>query len=64
MRCFWTTLLQTPLSWAFIVLLAGVGIAGFIEYVPPVWHDRALVVVAAIGVSVALVCCGFLSAPG
>jgi hypothetical protein len=64
MRCFWITLLQTPLSWAFIMLFAGVGIIGFIEYVPPTWHDRALVVVAATGVSVALVCCGLLSAPG
>jgi hypothetical protein len=64
MRCFWIMLLQAPLSWAFIVLFAGVGIVGFREYVPPVWHDRALVAVAAIGVSVGLICCGLLSTPG
>jgi hypothetical protein len=54
MRCFWITLLQTPMSWAFIVPFAGIGIVGFSEYVPPTWHNQALVVVAATGISVAL----------
>ena len=64
MRCFWITLLQAPLSWAFIVLFGSVGVLGFRDYVSPAWHDRALLVVAAAGFSVAVVCCGLLSEPG
>jgi hypothetical protein len=64
MRCFWITLLQAPLSWAFIALFAGVGVVGLREFVPPAWHHRALLVVAAAGFSVAVVCCGVLSEPG
>jgi hypothetical protein len=64
MRCFWITLLQAPLSWAFILLFAGVGIVGFREYVPPALHDRTLLVIAAAGLSVGLICCGILWEPG
>jgi hypothetical protein len=63
MRCFWITLLQAPLSWAFILLFASVGVVGFREYVPPAWHSQALLVVAAAGLSIGLLCCGLLSEP-
>jgi hypothetical protein len=63
-RCYLMFLMQHPLSWALVVGLAGFGYVGVTQTVPAVWRDRAVLAAAAGIVSVGMICCIVLTAPG
>ena len=63
-RCYLMFLMQHPLSWAFVLGLAGFTYVGVAQTVPAAWRDRAALVAAAGIVGVTGICCTVLTAPG
>jgi hypothetical protein len=63
-RCYLMFLMQHPLSWAFVVGLAGFGYVGITQTVPAAWRDRAVLAAAAGIVGITAICCTILTAPG
>ena len=60
-RCYLMFLMQHPLSWAFVAGLAGVRVT---QTVPAAWRDRAVLAAAAGIVSIGMICCTVMTAPG
>ena len=63
-RCFVVFLMQHPLSWAFVLGLASFTYVGVTQTVPAVWRDRAVLAAAAGIVSIGMICCTVMTAPG
>jgi hypothetical protein len=63
-RCFLVFLISHPLSWAFVVGLAGFAYVGVTQTVPATYRDRATLAIASGIVGIAAICCMVLQAPG
>lgn len=63
-RCFLVFLIGHPLSWAFVVGLAGFAYVGVTQTVPAAYRDRATLAIASGIVGIAAICCMILQAPG
>jgi hypothetical protein len=63
-RCYLVFLMQYPLSWAFVAGLAGLAYVGITQTVPAFRRDCAVLAATAGIVSIAMICCIVLTAPG